>query len=128
MNTTTHDISTGTTGPGVARVSVRGQFGFPELAGTVIAFDLENDGSPCYVQEVDLSSGNNAVTVPASAGGVVIVPPSGNTADITFKGINGDTGVKLHKTAPTTLSFDSTVSAFVLNASATVTGLQLIWL
>lgn len=112
----------------MSRVSVRGQVGFPDLAGQVVAFDLENVGSPAYVQQTDLSIGNNSVSVPAGAGMVVIKPPSDSAAVLTFKGVNGDTGVKLHSTAPSVISLDETVSTFVINSDVAVTGIQFIWL
>lgn len=56
-----------------------------------------------------LASGFNTVTVPQLPVpvGVIIIPPSTNTQTVTLKGITGDTGIRLHKTAPTMLTFDS---------------------
>lgn len=89
-----------------------------------------NTSSPGQVELKTLSSGANTITVPTSGTvptAVTLIPPTGNTNLITLKGISGDTGVALHKTDPTTIALDSTVSTFVLNAAATVTGLRLIW-
>lgn len=90
----------------------------------------ENTDSPGQVQVVTLSSGNNTVTVPSGGTtpkAVTIVKPSGNTTSITFKGVAGDTGVRLHDTDPDSISLDSSVSSFVLTAGASLEGVRLIW-
>jgi hypothetical protein len=73
-----------------------------------------------------LSSGNNSITVPTGATALTIAPPSGNTVAITLKGVNGDTGIALHRTHPTSIGIYSTVTAIVLNAGSAVT-VKLIW-
>lgn len=128
METKVFTISQIVTGPGVSRVSIRGQFGFPELGGEVISIELSNTTSPCYVQKVDLSSGNNTITKPSSAGAVLILPPTGNAATISFRGVAGDTGVALSVTAPTLVSLSSSVTTFVLTTGAAIVGVQLIWI
>lgn len=112
----------------MSRTFIRTAFGFPEVAGAVLDLTLENDTSPAYVQQTSLSSGNNTVSKPASAGGVVIIPPENNTAVLTLKGVNGDTGVALHATGPTMLTLKASVTTFVLNASAAVTDIKFVWL
>ncbi len=70
------------------------------------------------VQELTLASGANTVTVPTGATAVLITPPAGNTVLVTLKGVTGDTGVPLHKTFPTLLPLDSTVTTFCLTAAS----------
>lgn len=77
-----------------------------------------------------LSSGANTITAPTGGSTLscaTIVPPSGNTQTLTLKGVTGDTGVLLHKTDPTSLALDSTVTTFVLTAGGTITGLRIFW-
>jgi hypothetical protein len=77
-----------------------------------------------------LNAGDTTFTVPTAGdvhGAVGIIKPAGNTATIKFKGAAGDTGIKLHPTAPDSISLDPTQATFVLNASAPVTGMMLIW-
>lgn len=89
-----------------------------------------NTLSPGQVQIVDLSSGNNTITVPSAgstqATAVTIIPPSGNAVVLTLKGVSGDTGIAIHKTDPTSLGLNS-VSTFVLNAASAVAGVRLIY-
>lgn len=90
----------------------------------------DNTSSPASVELKTLSSGANTITVPTAGmvpTAVTIVPPSDNTASITFKGVTGDTGVRLHDTDPTTIALDSSVASFCLTAGSTITGLRLYW-
>lgn len=89
-----------------------------------------NGASPAQIDLVTLSSGANTITKPAGGSTVVactIIPPTGNTNQITLKGIAGDTGIPLHLTNPSTVSLAAGASTFVLNAAATITGVRLIW-
>jgi hypothetical protein len=58
---------------------------------------------------------------------VTILPPTGNTTNITLKGVTGDTGIQLHDTDPSTISLDPAVTSFVLTAAAQITGVRLYW-
>lgn len=71
-------------------------------------------------QIVALSSGNNTITPPTNAIAVTIIFPDGNTVQVTLKGVNGDTGIALNLTGPTSLGLQS-VSTFVLSAASAVT-------
>jgi hypothetical protein len=89
-----------------------------------------NPNSPGQNELKNLAAGANVITAPtggATPVAVTIVPPAGNTAALTLKGVAGDTGVLLHLTDPCTLSLGAGVVSFVLNAAAAVTGLRLIW-
>lgn len=98
--------------------------------GQLINADI-NEASPAEMWPIDLSSGNNTIGI--STGGasvptaVTIVPPSNNEATITLKGVNGDSGIKLHPTDPTTIALDPTVTSFVINVSVAVVGFRFYW-
>jgi hypothetical protein len=77
-----------------------------------------------------LASGDNTITVPTGGTvptAVTIIPPSGNTNLMKIKGSAGDTGVSLHKTDPSSIGLDSTVTSFIINASSSITGVRFIW-
>ncbi len=89
-----------------------------------------NDDSPGQSQVVTLASGANTITCPT--GGTTptcctIVKPPDNTTAITFKGVTGDTGVRLHDTDPDSISLHSGVVSFCLTAGAQIIGIRLIW-
>jgi len=90
-----------------------------------------NTASPAATAApVTLAPGDNTITVPTGGTvptAVTIVKPAANTATIKLKGAGGDTGVKLHATDPDSISLDPTQATIILNASATVTGVVLIW-
>lgn len=90
-----------------------------------------NNSSPAAVAApITLAAGDNTIAVPTGGAvptAVTIVKPAGNTGTIKLKGVGGDTGVKLHLTDPDSISLDPTQATFVLNASAIVTGVVLVW-
>jgi hypothetical protein len=90
-----------------------------------------NATSPGASEVYTLASGNNAISVPEPSGflvtGVTIIPPSGNTAVLTIKGVNGDTGFALHPTDPSSFGIAAATTSFVINASAGVAGLRIIF-
>jgi hypothetical protein len=85
-----------------------------------------NSSSPGEQELVTLAAGNNTITPPTGAVACTIIPPSGNTSVITLKGVNGDTGVALHLTDPTSIGINSAASTFVLNAVSQVV-VRLVW-
>jgi hypothetical protein len=92
---------------------------------------LINPAAAFLEQFFTYNAGANTVTVPAQGAtpvAVIIVPPAGNTQSIIFKGVSGDTGVRLHNTNPTMISLDSSVTSFVLTVGGTVTSLKFLWL
>lgn len=100
---------------------------------TTIAYNTsENDGSPGAISILTLAIGNNTIALPTGGSTPVsatIVPPEGNLATITLKGVNGDTGVRINPTDPTILTFDPDAlpASFVLTASAEIIGLTIVW-
>jgi len=80
-------------------------------------------------QTVNLSNGFNSITVPTTAGMMVIIPPNNNTASMILKGVTGDTGIELNTTAPLTIPFPSTPPASVgITAGSAISGVQVIFL
>ncbi len=126
----TFGSGTGGVGTSMATESITLTFPTGSSSGPLDSFTLTNPNSACYVQVFNpLASGFTAVTVPAGAGGAILVPPSGNTNTITLKGITGDTGTPLSKTAPTTLIFDTIPPATIgLTAGAAITGFKIYWI
>ena len=81
-----------------------------DTVGTETISAASNTASPGSIEIKTLASGDNTITLPTGGSTVVactIVSPAGNTASIKVKGVTGDTGVRIHNTDPTTLSFDS---------------------
>lgn len=102
-----------------------------DVAFSLIQSALENAFSSAQVNIVTLALGPNTVIAPVVSGIVVtsltIIPPAGNTALITLKGVAGDIGVKLHSTDPTSIALDSTFVSLVLNAASGIIGVRLVW-
>lgn len=91
---------------------------------------LANSASPSQSDLVTLAVGLNTITPPAGGSTpkcLTIVPPAGNTATITLKGVTGDTGVVLHVTDPTSIALNSPTTTLALTCSAQITGCRLIW-
>lgn len=90
----------------------------------------DNADSPAAVELKTLANGNNTITVPTAGStptAVTIVPPGDNATAITLKGVNADTGIRIHDTDPTTIALDDSVASFVLNAGAEIIGVRLFW-
>lgn len=88
-----------------------------------------NATSPGENELQTLASGANTITPPTSTTkACLIIPPAGNAETITLKGVTGDTGVVLHKTDPTMISLNNSATTFCLTASASITGVRLIWI
>jgi hypothetical protein len=101
-----------------------------DINASVLFNAANNTAAPGDVDVLTLAAGANTVTLPTGGStpkGATIVPPPGNTQAITLKGVAGDTGIVLHKTDPSTITFDTPPANFVLSAAGTVTGLRIIW-
>ena len=105
-----------------------------QFSGDVVASNTfqaaSNAASPAKADIVTLASGANTITPPAGGStpkAITIIPPSGNTVDITLKGVAGDTGIVLHNTDPTSIALDSPTATFVLSAASEVVGVRLFW-
>lgn len=101
-----------------------------DVTGTETVAAATNSASPGSITTHTLASGANTITLPTGGSTVTaatILPPTGNTQTLTFKGVTGDTGVGMHLTDPTTFAFASSVTTFCLTAGGTVTGLRIYW-
>lgn len=101
-----------------------------DIIATYPAFADDNAAANGAISNLDLISGANTITLPAgTVRGATIVPPSGNTEVITLKGVTGDTGIPLHVTDPTSISFDASTPpvSFVLTVGGNITGLKIFW-
>lgn len=101
-----------------------------DVSGTETLTAATNSASPGAVEIKTLASGANTITIPTggtTVTAVSILPPTGNVVSITFKGVTGDTGVRLHNTDFSSFALDSSVATFVLTAGAALTGVRLYW-
>lgn len=137
MATTYLNIGTGSTGNAVAGTStttIGAIFNLTGDNGQAVDIQLYNAYSPAVLQSLGLSSGANTISTSncpalAKAGGVILIPPSGNTTSLTLKGVSGDTGIALSLTAPTMLTFATTPpTSFVITTGGAITGFFLAWI
>lgn len=138
MPTTFINTGTGANGAGVSTVTLGAVFGFGAgQNGQSVNFQLFNANSPCVVQSVDLTSGDNIISATtgiicpaiATASGVFICPPIANGTTIALKSVVPDVGIAIAFTgAPSFLSFAAIPpESFILNTNSTITNLILVW-
>lgn len=77
--------------------------------------------------DVALAAGNNVITLPTGAIGVVISPPTSSTNAKIIKGVAGDTGITIRPNAPMMLTFGAAVTVFSID-SAGIETIALHWL
>ena len=119
--------ASGGVGQSVSTVSLTFSYG-GNTPGTVLSFTVTNPYSVLYDELKTLASGANTIAVPDKAGGVWIVPPASNAVAMTLKGVTGDTGISLHLTSPTFITFAvATSRTFCLTAGATLTDIKFVW-
>lgn len=90
----------------------------------------QNSNSPGNIQIITLASGFNSIAVPGGGTlptAVIIIPPAGNSTQITLKGITGDTGIILHPTDHSVIALNSAQTTIGLTAAAQIVGLTLMW-
>lgn len=88
--------------------------------------------SPAIQELVTLAVGDNEIDVPSvddfTVHGVVLVPPTANTEQMTLKGAGADTGLSISANRPTLLQFgDSVPASLFFEVAAEIVGLRLIW-
>ena len=101
-----------------------------DVSGTETPAAAVNHASPGQIEIKTLASGANTITLPTGGStptAVTIIPPVGNTVQLTLKGVTGDQGVPLHLTDPTSIGLAASPSTFCLTAAATCTGVRFIW-
>ena len=69
----------------------------------------------------------NSIPIPATATGVIIVPPNGSVITKTLKGVTGDTGIILAVANPTYLTFAAGAQATMGITASGIEVLQLFW-
>lgn len=128
---TTVSIGTGSAGNGTATLTLSidinsTNLGVPRYTPPVIS----NANSPCHMQYVNLSSGDNTIAIPTTAGAVYIVPPTSNAQTLTVRTVSGDTGIPVNAAAPIgPIAFRSSPpSNLYINAGGTVNGVQVFFL
>lgn len=127
------NVGTGSGGIGTATAYLRVDANTDQQIATIYDAEMFNANSPVMIQSLALASGANtinATTCPAlaNAGGVILIPPAGNTIAITLKGVTGDTGLTLSLTAPALLPFPvSPQSSFVITAANIIAGFRLLF-
>lgn len=70
---------------------------------------------------VALSSGDNTLTVPPGAMGLLLVPPSSSVVVKKLKGIGGDTGFTINAALPQVIWLPAGASTMLLNAASSET-------
>ena len=86
-----------------------------------------NTSAPGELRTITLANGFNTITPPTGATGAVLIPPSANATSITFKGVTGDTGLRLHNTNPTFVTLNAATDTFGLTTGAQITSFRIIW-
>jgi hypothetical protein len=76
---------------------------------------------------VNTINGATTVTVPATALGVVIVPPAGSALVKTYKGVSGDTGIATSAIGTTVFVWTAAQIANFVIATTGIETIQLIW-
>ncbi len=101
-----------------------------DVVGTETISAASNAASPGSIEIKTLASGANTITVPTGGATVTactILPPTGNTTNITLKGVTGDTGVQLHDSDPSSISLDPATANFCVTAAAQIIGVRFYW-
>ena len=90
---------------------------------TISAYRIVGSAAFDQVDVKQLVGGDNSVavpTVPAPPVGCILVPPSNNMANLTLKASARDTGLRISKTLPTLIVFDTAAvpANIIVNSSA----------
>ena len=81
---------------------------------------VQNVATAVAPTSANLVAGANTITLPVGTTRVKLKPPPTNLIALTLKGVAGDTGFLLAAGEPSYLSFDPTVTAFVLSSAGSV--------
>ena len=65
---------------------------------------------------VALSAGDNTITVPSNAVGMVVIPPAASTNAKKLKGAGGDTGFSLRPNEPAALPLPASTASVIINS------------
>lgn len=81
---------------------------------------VQNTSTAVAPTSANLAAGPNVIQLPTGATRVKLKPPPTNALSLTLKGVTGDTGFLLAAGEPSYLSFDPSVTSFVLAAGGAV--------
>lgn len=103
-----------------------------ELVGSFTFSAGANANAPGDIDIFSLAPGDNTIPLPTGGStcqGATIIPPVGNANALTLKGVGGDTGIRINKVDPTSISFDAAAlpANIILNAGSTTSGLRIVW-
>ena len=100
-----------------------------DFLGTQYISAASNTDASGEQRLITLANGNNTITLPTNVvvRSITVIPPSGNTTAITLRGVAGDTGIRVHNTDPFTISFDTSVTTFVINVAAEVVDVRIVY-
>ncbi len=104
-----------------------------DLTSSFTFLAASNPNAPGDIDVFTLPAGSTVIAFPTGGTvvqGATIIPPAGNTSTITVKGTTADVGVSIHKTDPTSLAFDTTVTtqtSIVFTVATTISGLRIVW-
>ena len=108
-------------------ISMSGDINVPSMSFPAAS----NANAPGDIDVLELAAGNNTITLPTGGSapkGATIIPPPGNVQTMTLKGVGGDTGIPMHLTDPSTITFATPPPAsFVITAGGIITGLRVVW-
>ncbi|MEM2990146.1 MAG: hypothetical protein QXQ02_03075 [Halobacteria archaeon] len=98
-------------------------------------FGVVVEGSPRFVNPnayrrvdiMNLNAGDNTISIPSWAGIMNIIFPASNTVNIVLKGAASDTGISVHPAGELTMILKNPPASFILNASGSITGVQIRW-
>lgn len=109
----------------MATLNLTSASAFTTPFGTVTIGPFNFTGTiTALIEYLNLVSGNNSITVPTGAVGVLIVPPTTNNVVLKYKTTSGDVGLNIPQATPALFLFDSAnVPATVyVNAASNTTG------
>lgn len=122
----TRSIGTGAGGDGQSQLTVQLQIANGSAGSQTFTFDiLANANSQYDFRTVNLASGDNTITVPTTAAGVVLLAPATNAVAWKVKGNAGDTAIAQGLTGIHIETFPTSPPASILlNAGATLNGMK----
>lgn len=85
-----------------------------------VAVELDIPSPVADVRTVDLSSGDNTITVPSGTRLIILTPPTTNSHNLTLKGHSGDTGIGIRNAEPNFIPYRT--GTVIVNAGGSVAG------
>lgn len=100
-------------------VSITSQSATIQTGSKVVSGSIVGVNQIDQISAVTLASGDNTIAVPAGVVGCMIQPPVANALNLTLKGAGADTGIRISKTGPMLLNFDTSAlpASIIVNSS-----------